>query len=386
MKVLHVIPSLSRLRGGPTFVVQTLAAHQARAGMEVHVVTTDDDCRGRQAVPLAKPVSSGGATYWYFRRTTRAYESSIGLASWLHRYTARFDVVHIHSVFTFPSTAAARIASRRSVPYVIRPLGVLNRWGMRSGRAWAKRLSIRMVEAQMLRRAAAVQFASEKERAETQSACSISRPVVIPNPVEIVPAAAPGLFRARYPMIGDRQMLLFLGRLADGKGAEVLLDAFAALRKRRPRTVLVMSGAGEELYVRSLQGQAEALGIAGAIVWTGFLDQSAKAAALADADVFVAPSQSESFGISVVEALAAGVPAVVSSGVGIADEIAQAGAALVVAPDAGEIANAAERILDDFELASGLAAQGRELVRRRYQAAAVADRVMQLYAEIGGRG
>ena len=137
MKVLHVIPSLSRLRGGPTFVVKTLASHQVRAGLEVHVATTDDDNRGRQSVPLAKPVIADGATYWYFGRTTRTYESSIGLTSWLLRHTAQFDLVHIHSVFTFPATVAAQIAWRKSIPYMVRPLGVLNRWGLKSGRAWA---------------------------------------------------------------------------------------------------------------------------------------------------------------------------------------------------------------------------------------------------------
>jgi glycosyltransferase involved in cell wall biosynthesis len=385
MKILHVVPSLSRLRGGPTFVVKTLAAHQARAGVEVHIATTDDDDRGRQDVPLAKPVMAGGATCWYFGRTTRTYESSIGLTSWLLRHTSQFDLVHIHSVFTFPATVAAQIAWRRSIPYVVRPLGVLNRWGLKSGRAWAKRLSIRLIESGMLRRAAAVQFSSVTERAESAEACPLGRTVVIPNPVDVDAPAQRGLFRGQHPVIADRPIVLFVGRLDPVKGIELLMEAFAIVRQSNPRAVLVIGGSGDPAYVQTLRGRAQALGIANDVLWTGFLDKAAKAAALADADVFVAPSQSESFGLAAVEALAAGVPVVLSAGAGIAHDVLHAGAGLVISPDPGEIARAVERILNDSELACQLGSRAQALVRSRYRADAVAAQLVKLYAEIGRR-
>jgi len=385
VKVLHVIPSLSRLRGGPTFVVKTLASHQVRAGLEVHVATTDDDNRGRQSVPLAKPVIADGATYWYFGRTTRTYESSIGLTSWLLRHTAQFDLVHIHSVFTFPATVAAQIAWRKSIPYMVRPLGVLNRWGLKSGRAWAKRLSILLIERAMIRRAAAVQFSSVTERAESAEACPLGRTVVIPNPVDVDAPARPGQFRRRYPAIADRRMVLFVGRLDPVKGIEMLLEAFAIIRQTSPRAVLVIAGSGDPAYVQTLRRRAQELAIADDVLWTGFLDKAAKAAALADADVFVAPSQSESFGLSAVEALAAGVPVVLSAGAGIAHDVVHAGAGLVISPQPGEIARAVERILNDGELACRLAGRAQTLVRSRYRADAVAAQLVKLYSEIGRR-
>ena len=375
MKVLHVIPSLSRLRGGPSFVVRTLASHQARAGVEVHVATTDDDDRGRQNVPLGTPVESDGATYWYFGRTTRAYGSSIGLTSWLLRHTAEFDVVHIHSVFTYPATVAAGIAHRKSVPYVVRPLGVLNRFGLCSGRAWAKRLSIRLIESGILRRAAAVQFASATERAESEQACPLTRPVVIPNPVDLAPPA-------RRSAIAGRPTVLFVGRLDPVKGIDILLDAFAMVHARNPRAHLVVAGSGDPAYELSLRQRAENLGVVDSVLWKGFLDKPAKAAAFADASVCVAPSRSESFGLAAVEALAAGVPTVLTSGVAIAAEAANAGAALTVPPDASSLAYAIERILGDAELASGLALRARTFVSR-YRPDAIATQLIALYAEIG---
>jgi len=385
VKVLHVIPSLSSLRGGPTFVLRTLASHLASAGVQVHVATTDDDGRRRQDVPLGTPVSADGATYWYFGRTTRTYSSSIGLTSWLLRHTAEFDLVHIHSLFSFPATAAAAIAHRRAIPYVVRPLGVLNRWGLGSGRAWVKRLSIRLIESAVVRCAAAIQFSSETERRETEEVCPLGRAVVIPNPVDLDPPAGRGLFRARYPSFGDRPVVLFLARLSPVKGVELLLEAFRIVRRANPQAVLVVAGSGDESYVRDLRTRADRIGISNDVVWTGFLDRSAKAAALADADVFVVPSRSESFGLAAVEALSAGVPTVITEGVGIADEVAASGAGVVVPPTASAIADAIGRILSSAELAAGLSSRGALLVRSCYRPDAVAAQVMKLYAEIGCR-
>jgi len=384
MRILHVIPSLSSLRGGPAFVVKALATHQSLAGVEVHVATTDDNDRGRQSVPLGRPIMSNGAIYWYFRRNTRTYSSSVDLTRWLLRHTAQFDVVHIHSVFTYPATVAATVARRRSVPYVVRPLGVLNRFGLRSGRAWAKRMSIRLIENRILRRAAAVQFSSSVEREETTAVCRMARTAVIPNPVDFAPPAQRGLFRARYASIGNRPIILFLGRLNPVKGLELLLDAFRRVRENSP-AVLVIAGSGDAAYKRALQDRARQLGIASHVIWPGFLGRLAKSEALADATVFVAPSHSESFGLAAVEALAAGVPAVVAEGVGIADELAAGQAALVVAPDARAIALGIERTLFDSALAATLASRAAKFVWTHYRPEVVARQVLELYSEIGCR-
>ena len=385
MKVLHVIPSLSGLRGGPTFVVKTLASRQANAGMEVHVATTDDDDWGRQDVPLGKPVMAEGVTYWYFGRSTRTYQTSIGLTSWLLRNTADFDLVHIHSLFTYPATAAAAIAHRRSVPYIIRPLGVLNRWGLGSGRCWVKRLSIRLIESGILRRAAAVQFGSAMEYAETEEVCPLGRAAVIPNPVDVGTPVPQGLFRARYPSACGRRIVLFLARLDPVKGVELLLDAFRIVRRTNLQALLVVAGSGDQAYVQTLRDRADDLGIANDVIWTGFLGRTGKAAALADADVFVVPSRSESFGLSAVEALAAGVPTVVTDGVGIAHEVAETGAGLVVKRSALGIAGAIDSILGDAQLASGLSCRALSLVRSSYQPDTIASQVLKLYQQVGAR-
>src|ERR1700678_1790434 len=132
MKVLHVLASLGPLRGGPSFVLRNLAAGLVERGVETHVVTTDDNGPERLKMPLNEVVVDRGVKYHYFPRQLKPYTCSLPLAQWLWENTGSFDLVHIHAVFTFPSTAAAWSARARGIPYIVRPLGILNRWGMQN--------------------------------------------------------------------------------------------------------------------------------------------------------------------------------------------------------------------------------------------------------------
>src|ERR1051325_6317842 len=110
-----------------------------QAGVEVTVATTDDNGPGAHlSVPLCQAQSGNGATRYYFRKQTEFYKCSIPLWRWLGRRVGEFDLVHVHALFSFASVAAARCARRRRIPCVIRPLGVLNRWGMQHRRALLK--------------------------------------------------------------------------------------------------------------------------------------------------------------------------------------------------------------------------------------------------------
>ena len=181
LRVLHVITSLSKSQGGPAVALPLLARALFKTGVDVTIVTTDDDGRGRRLpVPLGKPVTNAdGASVLYFPKQTEFYRFSWGLTRWLWRHVRDFDVVHIHALFTYTSTAAARIARWRGVPYVVRPLGVLNRWGMENRRRRLKRWSTRIVELPILRGAARIHYTSQQERQEAASAGAGELPSVI---------------------------------------------------------------------------------------------------------------------------------------------------------------------------------------------------------------
>jgi len=154
MRILHVIPSVSASSGGPSKALAQMERALANRGIEMVTVTTDDDGDGRRLdVPLQTPVPSNGATRMYFRRQTNAYKVSLPLLAWLRRNIMQFDIVHVHALFSFAPVAAAWVARAAGVPYVIRPLGVLNRYGMVNRRSRMKAWSMAALENPLLRQA-----------------------------------------------------------------------------------------------------------------------------------------------------------------------------------------------------------------------------------------
>jgi len=383
MKVLHVIPSVSEARGGPSAVMKTVAASQAEMGLEVHVATTDDDGLKRIKDRTNTVISDGRVTYWFFPRQTCFYTFSAPLTRWLRESAAAYDVIHIHALFSYPSVAAAFSASRAGIPYVVRPLGTLNRWGMSHRRPFFKRLSLRFVESRILSGAAAVQFTSQQEAVEAAALDVRHRGIVIPNPVEPpCPAVVlRGAFRHRHPSLTNKTTLLFLSRLDPIKGLDLLLPAFAILQRRFPDTALVIAGDGDPHYIASLHHQARQLRLEDSILWTGFLKGEEKQAALADSDLYVLPSYSENFGVAVVEAMGAGIPVVVSDQVGIHREISGAGAGLVTECSVERLAAALIQACESPEWRRS-ASESAIRLAARFSPVLIAKQLVDLYDQI----
>lgn len=361
-------------------MVRLLARGLSEAAVETHVATTDDGTLRHLAMPYAEPVVDEGVTYWYFRRQSNFYKVSWPLTTWLSDHVADYQLVHIHALFSYAASAAAYWALRRRVPYIVRPLGTLNRWGRENRRPWLKNASIHFIERRILQNAAAVHFTSEQEDQEARELGIRYHSEIIPNPASCPPTSDhAGQFRAQYPELQGRDIILFLSRFDRKKGLDLLLPAFARVRQQCPSAALVLAGAGDPALVAEIRAQAHDLGIESDIVWTGFLEGDAKWAAFADASVFVLPSYSENFGIAAVEALAAGCPVIVSDQVAIQGEIAASGAGLVAPCDVGELAKALGAMLSDRKARELMADRARILVRERYSLEAVTKRVIAVY-------
>lgn len=386
MKVLHVIPSLSPKHGGPSAALPAIARALIARGVEVTIATTDDDGAGcRIDVPIGELTRDvDGAERIHFRKNTEFYKVSLGLRQWLRAHGHDFDLVHIHALFSFSSVAAAHAAKRGRVPYVVRPLGVLNRWGMENRRRAIKAWSLRLIDLPILRGAATIHYTAEAERREAAEAHPTigSLPsVVIPLPVAMSDAAW-GSVHDAADADAKAPVVLFLSRIDQKKGIELLLEAFAGVRKDFPDAVLMLAGDGDPNYVAALRTKAESLGIAANCRWPGFLSGAAKARAFSEATLFVLPSYSENFGIAAAEALAAGIPCVLSENVAVAEDARTADAALLVRCDERDIAGAIRKVLSDQQLCKQLARRGRELVREKFSPDAVGLRLVQLYEEL----
>ena len=381
LKVLHIIPSVGPLRGGPSVAVRTIAKGLLKHGISVDVATTDDNGPGRLRIPLGRPIVEEGVTYWYFPRQTSFYTVSWPLFQWLEAHVSNYDLVHIHALFSFAPTVGAFWAARRRVPYMVRPLGVLNTWGIRHRHPFLKRLSLRLVERPVLAHAAAAHFTSEQERCEAELVVPGTRSVVIPNPVatvEVDQHPLPGALLSRYPKLLGKRVVLFLSRLDPKKGIDLLIHGFAKFRATRPDVALAVAGNGDEVFVARLREQAQQLGVQTDVIWAGFLEGEEKRVLLAGSDVFVLPSYSENFGIAVVEAMASGLPVIVSDHVGIHHDVSRAGAGLVVRCDANEIQRALNQILDSEPLRESMSRNACRLATE-FSPEAVTARLLSVY-------
>lgn len=371
MRVLHVIPSIGPLRGGPSVAVGVIARALRDAGLEVDVATTNDNDRDLLQVPIGTPVHENGVRYWYFERTVHPYTTSAGLARWLRGNIAQYQVVHTHALFSFSTSVTAAAARKSRVPYIVRPLGTLATYGMQQ-HSFLKRASWLMLERRILRNAAGVHFTSEAEKQEAER-LGQWHSFVVPIGVE--------------PFAGDRSAApaqltyLFLGRIHPKKRVDLLLDAFAQVMRTAPEAKLVIAGTGEDEYVRALKEQAARSGLETAVTWTGHVSGTEKLHVLEAASVFVLPSINENFGIAPVEALAAGIPVVLSRGVAIHKEVEDYGAGIIVDDDAGSLA-AGMLYLRFREERSAMALRALRLAQEKFSLEAMQRGLLAMYQQV----
>jgi glycosyltransferase involved in cell wall biosynthesis len=185
----------------------------------------------------------------------------------------RFDIVHVHALFSFASVVACRAARAARVPYIVRPLGVLSPYGLRR-RALLKQWSMRLVERRLLDGAAAIHCTSEAEQSEVRQLNRSWRTVVAPlgvDTTEYAPATRREWLEQHLLRGSDRPIALFLSRIDPKKGLELLLPAVAQARSEVPDLVLIIAGTGDPAYIEQLREQARVLGIADQVVWVGHL-------------------------------------------------------------------------------------------------------------------
>ncbi|MCP9849796.1 glycosyltransferase [Cyanobium sp. Morenito 9A2] len=390
MNILHLIPSISPLRGGPSQAVLAMVAELRRQGVDARLLTTNDDGPGllsdlplgvwheHQDVPvLAFPRWSPPL------RPLLEFAVAPGLTRWLRTHLSEFDLLHVHALFSYPCTSGMAAARALKVPYLLRSIGQLNRWSLEQSPG-RKRLLLRLIERRNLEGAAALHFTSDAEQREVADLGLASPSFVLPLGVEL-PELLPPEDR------GENQptRFLFLSRLHPKKQVPLLLGALAELRLHRPEAAwtLEIAGEGEPAYVAELKALALRLGLAKRCAWLGFVAGPEKQALLQRADWFVLPSASENFGVAAAEALAAGTPVILSTGVAVAEAVRRAGAGLVCAAERRPLKETLLQALEPPSPAQRQAA--RALAAERFSWPSITERLIEHYrtlAPLSARG
>lgn len=357
LKVLHIIASVDRRRGGPVQgLAQGIPIRQSW-GQHIETVTLDSPC--------APWISEFPGVVHGLGPGTKPYGYTPKLAAWIAENGSRFDAAVIHGLWNHSSVGGWQGLRRARLPYVLFTHGMMDPWFRKAKpvKHWIKQV-FWAVQGRVLRDANKVLFTSEEEMrlAEGVFFGYSYRPHVVAYAG--ADATTPGpddeaAFRALVPNLGDRPYLLFLSRIHEKKGVDLLLEGFAKAA-RRPELQLVIAGPPHgDLGVR-LNAQARALGISNRVHWPGMLKAGIKAAAFQGAEAFVLTSHQENFGIAVAEALAYGKPVLISNQINIWREI-QAGGSGIVGPDtikgATQVIAGWEALTPETRLHMGLAAR-----------------------------
>ena len=313
LKILQLVQTLDPSVGGVASAVLELSRGLVSRGHEVDIVTLDDSQSATGATALRiHPLGRGLTSYRY----------SSKLLPWLRKNGGGFNCVFVHGLWQYLGFAAWRRYAGTAIPYFVFPHGMLDPWFKRTFplKHLKKWLYWPWAEYRLLRDAASVIFTSEEERILARKSFWLYQcrekvsPLGIEKPSPALPEPRERLL-ARFPELRDKQVLLFLGRLHPKKGCDLLIDAFRKMNP--PDTVLVLAGPDPIGWEKELRSRAASL----PVVFTGMLQGEDKQAAFASADAFILPSHQENFGMSVVEALAFGVPVLISNQVNIWREI-----------------------------------------------------------------
>jgi glycosyltransferase involved in cell wall biosynthesis len=329
-------------------------------------------------VPLQKGRDLDGVAVWYFpvgwpRRLYRSPTMKRNLLATIHNY----DILHLHSVFLWPTWVAASIARKENVPYIVSPRGMLVPDLIRAKSTAKKILSIAMFDRRLLEAADAVHFTSELERQECESVnIKPARSIVIPNGVD------PNEVKVETGKKKDKgSYVLYLGRINWKKGIDRLMRAVAQL----PDTSLIIAGNDDGNYRSQLEVLAGQLGMNGRTNFPGAVRGREKWELLSGAAVLVLPSLSENFGNVVLESMLVKTPVIVTKGVGTAEIVNRVGAGFVTGSEPEKIARGIRKILESADLSRQCGEAGYKAVMRDYSWNSIGRTMTEAYREILAR-
>lgn len=327
MRILHVISGLDPQNGGPTTALIGMAESQVKAGLDVTILAT---WKIRDGLPIAEALRSNGVQVIHIGPATGKLSRHPSLAAETDQAVAAADAVHIHGLFEEVQHQAARAAQRRHVPYLITPHGMLSPWNLARSR-WAKRLYLFLRLRRNLDRAAAIHYTCDVER-DLVAPLKIKAPPLVErlglDLTEFRELPAPGTFRAKWPLLGQKPFVLFLGRIDYKKGLDILIPAFAAAKLGDTR--LVIAGPDRDGYEPAVRAMVAQNGLQDRVHFTGMLHGRDRLEAYVDAALFALTSHQENFGITVIEAMACGCPVLISDQVNIHGEVTKCGGGEVI--------------------------------------------------------
>lgn len=379
MKILHITPDYSIDWGGPPKIIYDLCKSLALKGIDTEILTTYQDNETLYPVPegvkLVKIKRGELANLWT--------GFSMGIIGFLRENLHRYDLIHIHELWHFPHFMAYLM--HKNIPYVITIHGGLDKWCL-SYKGFKKKIYSLIIQRKILENANMVHVLTSegKENVEKYTGKNLKNIVIIPNGVnlsEFKDLPPEGSFKNKYPVLSDKNYILFLGRINIIKGLDILADSFGFLAKKYKNLYLVIAGPDNDGYGEKVKNRLNKHDLLNRVIFTGSLSGKDKLSAFVDAKVFVLPSYSEGFGKVIIEAMACETPVVISK-TGIYKEVEENNAGIVVETTPESLYNGIKKILDNNELRKKVIENGKKMVEKYYNIDRIADMMIEVYNRI----
>jgi glycosyltransferase involved in cell wall biosynthesis len=369
--------------GGPTFAAGALASGLQRLGHQVITVTSDRNGDGFSEVPASLVEPAGNRTI-YCHTLRGRFLYAPGLAAAIRAVIQQAEVVLVPcGSWNYFFFSTCRAAQRFRKPYVIYPRGNFDPWAL-ALKKWRKRLWWTLFDRNNYQRARAAVALTREEASQIRRMGFAGRIEVIPNGVEVADyqAAMPRRdIEGQFPQLRNKRWLLFMARLHPKKGLDLLLPALAEVRRQVPDAHLIIAGPDEDAYGRVVRRLISDLNLEGAVSLTGMVTGGLKHGLLRHAELFLLPSYSEGFPMGVLEAMACGLPVIITRNCQF-PEVTENNSGIIVENDIKSLTNGILALLHDEILRKQCGVNAKRLVQERYTWKQIAIDTSRLLLEL----
>lgn len=387
MKVLHVTPSVPKVRGGTSQAVLDIVKALQANNVDAEIATTNDNGDGLLNVPLQRCIEYQQVPVWFFQRFSptvkalREFAFSWQLTVWLWQNICQYDIVHVHAIFSYASTIAMVIARLKKVPYIVMPHGLLCEWSLQQSTC-KKQIYLNLIEQANLNHSRALHFTTEQEQNEASQLAIKSPSFVVPLGIsqpKLIPDARTQI-RQHFELPADELIILFLSRLHPKKGLDYLIPALSKLTHYR--FTFILAGSGTPEYEGEVKSLLIANGLQNCSYFVGFVEGEFKDTLIQGSDLFALTSHSENFAVAVLEALAVGIPALVTPGVALSSMIQHHHFGYVPALDISDIQAKLENYLSHPQAGQERGDRARQFIAKHYELNCIAKKLNKAYTEV----
>jgi glycosyltransferase involved in cell wall biosynthesis len=388
LHVAYVYPPTPSVADGITNVVYNVTRELAKRGHEVTVYTSDMlDLHGNDSLKTGIRVING-VTVYYLRSLWRHKTSIVtpSIIPLLSKKLSDFDVIHIHDCRSFQGISTFLFTKIKHVPYVFQPHGSYFSVSPTSApKTLAKKTLDKLISDKIVRNALRIIALSQMEAEEYRSlGLSNKRIAIVPNGINL--SEYPnfqgfGFLKRKFHIRDDSRILLYLGRIHETKGIDILIKAYAYMMKtmKSNNTLLVIAGP-DDGYLAEIKSLAYSYGVSNSVIFAGFIDEKDKLSALADADLFITPTF-YGFPMTFLETCAVGTPIVTTTS-GDTLEWINNNVGYTTAPTYEELGKAMYTLISDDAKREVFSKKCKELARSVFSIEQTVDKLEQIYNNI----